>query len=317
MEMKAFEVTKPGFFTTIQDLGRWGYQMYGIPVSGAMDRRSLRIANLLVGNDEGEACLEVTVYGLELKVLNDTVIAVTGGDLTPLRNGEPIPMWQPIRVRKGDTISFRGPKSGCRAYIAVSGGIDVPKVLGSRSTYVKGKFGGIEGRPLKPGDIIETKEPTVDILRVLARKLPEDFIPKFKPEVNVRVVLGPQDDYFTENGIKTFLTSEYTITVKSDRMGYRLQGPKIEYIEYNIISDACTRGSIQVLGDGMPVILMSDAQTTGGYAKIATVITPDMDLLGQAKPGDKVRFTQVSIEEAHTVLRKYEEEIKKIKEILQ
>lgn len=314
--MKAFEVVRPGFFTTLQDSGRQGYQMYGVPVSGAMDRRSLRIANMLVGNDEGEACLEVTVYGLELNALSDAIIAITGGNLDPVLNGDPIPMWQPLRVRKGDVIYFRGLKSGCRAYLAVSGRVDVQEVMGSKSTYVRGGFGGIDGRAFRRGDIIEVKELKVDSLRILARKVPEELIPKFEDKVVARVVMGPQDDRFTRDGIRTFLSSEYTITTKSDRMGYRLQGPRIEYTDYNIISDAIVRGAVQVPGDGMPIILMADTATAGGYAKIATVILPDTDMLAQAEPGAKVSFVKVSIEEAHLILRNYEREIRELREAL-
>ncbi|MCW3992301.1 MAG: biotin-dependent carboxyltransferase family protein [Candidatus Bathyarchaeota archaeon] len=314
--MKAFEVVKPGFFTLIEDLGRRGYQIYGVPVSGAMDRRSLRIANMLVGNDEGEAGLEITVYGLELRALSDVVIAVTGGDLGPVLNEAKMPMWQPLRVREGDVMSFRSLRSGYRAYLAVSGGIDVPEVLGSRSTYVRGGFGGLEGRALRMGDVIEIKEQRGDMLRILARKVPEELIPEFKKVVVARVVMGPQDDRFTKDGIRTFLSSEYTISTRSDRMGYRLQGPKIEYTDYNIISDAILRGSIQIPGDGMPLILMSDTGTAGGYAKIATVIGPDTDTLAQAELESIVKFAKVSIKEAHSILRNYEEEIKKLKEAL-
>lgn len=315
--MKVFEVVKPGFFTTIQDLGRYHYQMYGVPVSGAMDRRSLRIANTLVGNDEGEACVEVTVYGLELKALNDTIVALTGGDLAPLLNGDPMPVWQPLRVRNGDVISFSRLKSGCRAYLAISGGIDVQEVLGSRSTYVRGGFGGIQGRALRRGDIIEILEPKGDPLKIMSRKVPEEHVPKFGNRVMARVVMGPQDDRFTDKGIKTFLTSEYTITIKSDRMGYRLQGPIIDYTDYNIISDAIVRGSVQVPGNGMPIILMADTGTAGGYVKIATVIGPDTDRLAQAEPGAIVNFMKISLEEAHTILKNYEGEIRQLQEALQ
>jgi antagonist of KipI len=314
--MKAFEVLQPGFFTTIQDLGRQGYQLYGVPVSGAMDRRSLRIANLLVGNDEGDACIEVTVYGFEVKALSDAIIAITGGDLNPVLNGTPMSMWQPLRVRKEDVISFRELKSGCRAYLAISGSVDVQEVMGSKSTYVRGGFGGFDGRVLRRGDIIGVEEREVESLRILARKVPEELIPEFEDEVVARVVMGPQDDKFTKEGIGTFLSSEYTITTKSDRMGYRLQGPKIEYKDYNIISDAIVRGAIQVPGDGMPIILMADTATAGGYAKIATVIGPDTDSLAQAEPGVKVSFMKVSIEEAHLILRNYEREIRELREVL-
>jgi len=314
--MKAFEVIKPGFFTTVQDLGRNNYQMYGVPVSGAMDRRSLRIGNLLVGNEENEAGLEITMYGLELKAVSDVVVTITGGDLAPYLDGNRIPMWQPFRVSKEEVIHFKTLKSGCRAYLTVTGGIDVPIIMGSRSTYVRGGFGGLNGRALKKGDIIEINKTKKDFLRILARKLPEELIPKFHKGIIVRVIMGPQEEKFTKNGLSTFLSSEYTISSRSDRMGYRLKGPRIESTEYNIISDAIVRGAIQVSGDGMPIILMADTGTAGGYAKIATVISPDIDILGQSEPGNMVRFLKISIEDAHNILRNYEGRFKKLKEIL-
>lgn len=315
--METFEVKKPGLLTTVQDLGRYGYQQYGVSVSGAMDSFALRIGNTLVGNAEDEAGLEITLLGPELRVLEDTVVAATGGDLDPTLDKKSLPMWETVLVRKGATITFRGAKSGCRAYLSVSGGIDVPKLMGGKSTYIKAQIGGLEGRPLRTGDRLKTalsKRP----LDLVGRKAPRDLIPTYTSECELRVVMGPQDDHFTEDGIKAFLTSEYVIMPQSDRMGYRLTGPKITHkAAADIISDGIPLGAVQVPGDGMPIIMLADRQTTGGYTKIATVITADIGKLAQAKPGDKIRFSRVGVEEAHAILKEYEQNVQKIRSLIE
>ncbi len=305
--MEIFKVVQPGLLTTVQDLGRYGYQQYGVPVSGAMDSFALRVANLLLGNNEGDACLEITLLGLRLRVLKDTAIAITGADLSPMLNNNSLPMWQTVMVSRGDNISFPKPKSGCRSYLAVAGGIDVPKVMGSNSTYVKSHLGGIEGRPLRTGDHLKSGKARPGILGV---KLPSQYVPEYRNQSELRVILGPQDDHFTEKGIHTFLHSEYTISTEADRVGYRLHGPCIEHkAEADIISDGIPPGAVQVPGNGLPIVLLADRQTTGGYPKIATVITVDIPKLAQAKPGDKVRFLQITEETAHQALKEYEQAI--------
>ncbi len=313
--MEIFEVIQPGPLTTVQDLGRHGYQQYGVPVSGAMDNYALRVANLLVGNSEGEACLEITLLGLRLRVLKDAVVAITGADLNPMLNNSSLPMWEAVMVGGGDTISFPRPKRGCRSYLAVAGGIDVPKVMRSRSTYIRSRIGGLEGRPLRAGDRLKSGKARPGILE---RKLPPQYIPEYQDQNELRVILGPQDDHFTENGIHSFLHSEYTISTQADRMGYRLEGPRIEHkAGADIISDGIPLGAVQVPGDGLPIVLLADRQTTGGYVKIATVITVDTPKLAQAKPGDKVRFLQITEEDAHRSLREYEQTIYTLKHCIQ
>jgi len=313
--MEIFEVIQPGPLTTVQDLGRYGYQQYGVPVSGAMDNYALRVANLLVGNNEGEACLEITLLGLQLRALKDTLVTITGADLSPTLNKSPLPMWEAVMVGCGDTISFPWPKRGCRSYLAVAGGIDVPKVMGSCSTHVKSRMGGLEGRPLHAGDRLKSSQAQPAIL---VRRLPPQYVPEYRDQSELRVILGPQDDYFTEEGIHTFLRSEYTISIKADRMGYRLEGPHIEHkARADIISDGIPLGAVQVPGDGLPIILLADRQTTGGYTKIAVVITADINKLAQAKPGDKVRFLQITEEEVHRSLKEYEQTIDTLKLWLQ
>jgi len=315
VRVEIFEVIQPGLLTTVQDLGRYGYQQYGVPVSGAMDNYALRVANLLVGNNEGEACLEITLLGLQVRVLGNTVIAITGADLSPMLNNSQLPMWEAVMVSRGDTISFPWPKRGCRSYLAVTGGIDVPKVMGSSSTYVKSCIGGLEGRPLRTGDRLKSGKMQMG---TLGRRLPPQYLPEYGNQSELRVLLGPQDDHFTQEGIHTYLHSEYTISTEADRVGYRLQGSPIEHkAGADIISDGIPLGAVQVPGDGLPIILLADRQTTGGYTKIAVVITADIPKLAQAKPGDKVRFLQVTEEDAHRCLREYEQTIYTLKHWIQ
>ncbi len=312
--MEGFEVIQPGPLTTIQDLGRYGYQQYGVPTSGAMDNYALRLSNLLLGNDEA-ACLEITLFGLQLRVLQDTVIAITGADLGATLNKSPLPLWEAVAVHRSDLISFSHPKSGCRAYLGVAGGIEIPRVMGSAATYTRAGIGGIEGRALRVGDRLQI----VESARVaVEREIPRKYIPEYKREIELRVILGPQDDRFTEYGIHTFRHSEYTISTKADRMGYRLEGPRIEHqAGADIISDGIPLGAVQVPGDGLPIILLADRQTTGGYTKMAAVISVDIPKLAQAKPGDKVRFTQVTEYQAHQALREYEQKIQTLSRLLQ
>jgi antagonist of KipI len=311
--MDGFEVIQPGAFTTVQDLGRTGYQKYGVSVSGAMDRFALRAANLLAGNGEGEAALEATLIGPKLKALKAVRVAFTGADLSPAVDGKPAPMWRAVSVGEGCVVSFGAPKSGCRAYLAVSGGIDFPVVMGSRSIHTRSHLGG-DGRALAKGDVIKIKESGWRNQESGLRQIPEDLIPSYGREWRIRVILGPQDDYFTGKGLETFLGGEYEITPQADRMGYRLKGPKVEHRSgADILTDATPPGSIQVPGDGMPIILLADGQTTGGYSKIATVISVDQDLLAQARPGDKVRFREVTLTEAHRLLQEMERKITEIR----
>ncbi|HXZ36455.1 MAG TPA: biotin-dependent carboxyltransferase family protein [Thermodesulfobacteriota bacterium] len=314
--MSAFEVIQPGAFTTVQDLGRYGYQKYGVSISGAMDRFALRVANLLVGNDEGEGVIEATIIGPKLKALERMRVAITGADLSPEFGGKPLPLWRTLDIPEGGTLSFGAPRSGCRAYLAVAGGIDFPVVMGSRSIHTRSNLGG-NGRTLVKGDIIERKDSGFRIQESETHRLLPELVPVYGKNWQIRVIFGPQKDYFTRQGIETFLTSEYEITPQADRMGYRLKGPKIEHKSgADILTDATPPGSIQVPGDGMPIILLADGQTTGGYSKIATVISVDQDLLAQARPGEKVRFQKVTILEAHQFLREMEEKIQRIKKAL-
>lgn len=296
-------VIKQGLLTTIQDLGRWGYQAYGMPVAGAMDRYSYCIANILVGNDVGAAAVEMTMLGAAFRFDREAWVSICGADMQATLNGEQIKNWSSFFVPAGSELVFANAVSGCRSYLAVHGGIDVPLVLESRSTYTRAGIGGINGRALKVGDILNVNK--VADFFAIPRSLPVEFIPDYQNELKLRVLLGPQDDLFTAEGIFTLFNSKYTVTDAADRMGYRLEGAPIEHSGApDIVSDALCQGAIQVPGHGMPIVMMADRQTTGGYAKIGTVIGPDLTRLAQAKPGDVLRFIQCSDDEAVAALKK-------------
>jgi antagonist of KipI len=292
------EVLKPGLFSTVQDLGRSGYQQYGMVVSGAMDAFALQIGNLLLGNPVGEAGLEITMIGPLLKAHTNLLIAVTGADLGAEIDGCSIPLWKSLWWEKGSLLSFRGPLSGARAYITIQGGIQVPEVLGSKSTYIAAQMGGFLGRPLQKGDRLSIGNMKKDKRPHMKRFLSPTYVPPYQSK-SVRVILGPHQDAFTKRGIQTFLTSEYECTPNSDRMGARFKGEPIEHRSgADILSCAVTFGSIQVPADGQPIILLADRQTTGGYTQIATVISVDLPLIAQLLPGESVNFQEISITEA-------------------
>lgn len=295
-------ILNPGLLTTVQDFGRIGYQQFGVPVSGVVDPRAMSIANILVDNPEDEAVLECTMLGPQIRFNAPNAIAITGGDLGPTIDNQPIPNYAAIRVEAGQVLRFAGLRSGCRAYIAFAGGLDIAPVMGSRSTYMKAKIGGVEGRKLQKDDVIKFRKPNPDLRGLNIRHISPEFVPRL--EYKIRVVLGPQDDMFTEHGIETFLSESYVVTPEFDRMGCRLDGEIIEHKgeSGDIISDGIAFGAIQVPTAGKPIIMLSDRQTTGGYTKIANVISADFRILAQLKAGDRVRFAQVSIAAAQDAL---------------
>ena len=304
--MPLLSIINPGFLTTIQDRGRFNYQQWGVPVSGAMDEYALRVGNILVGNDEDEASLEITLLGPVIKFLAPGLVALTGADLGASLNERKCKPWESFRVSKGDILQFSGAVSCCRAYLAAAGGFDIPAVMGSKSTYLRGRMGGMNGRALREGDELAVK-PQVKCCALTPRAVPDEYRKKLTNPIVARVILGPQDDAFTPEGIETFLQSEYKVTLETDRMGCRLDGPMIKHKHKpDIISDGIAPGSIQVPGKGTPIIMMADRQTTGGYAKIATIITPDLWQIAQAKPGDIIRFNKITPAQAHEIYLEYE-----------
>jgi biotin-dependent carboxylase-like uncharacterized protein len=313
--IETLKILSPGPLTTVQDLGRFGYGRYGVAPGGAVDPFSLRIANLLVDNPDDEACLEMTFTGLIAKALTDLSIAVTGGDLRPLVNGKPLRMWRSHVLRKGEILSFKGARRGCRAYLALGGGIDAPPVMGSRSTNLSSKFGGFWGRPLQKGDRLSSHSPHLH-LKAEGRAFDPEWIPAYPKEWVLRVVFGPQHDHFPEEARQLFLTSLFRITSQSDRTGIRLAGPVIERkegMEESIISEGVVSGAIQIPGDGQPIIILGET-VTGGYRKIGTVISADLPLLGQMKPGEDARFQEVTVDEAYRVLKEVEGRIDRFRD---
>lgn len=297
--MDTFQVLNPGPYTTLQDHGRFGWQHSGVPVSGVLDAYAFQIANLLVGNPDNCAVLEITVLGPQLEVLRESDIALTGAEMRAKINANTLPLWQTVRVKPGDKVHIQQVQSGCRAYLAVNGGFDAPLIMGSRSTYVEAKLGGYNGRTLKKGDILSAGK--CSRLKV-PRKLPQAHIPQYSEEITLRAIAGPQDDFF-DQGLETLFQEEYTVTDKANRMGYRLQGAPIQVkadMPASIISEPTMPGGVQIPADNQPIILLVE-QTVGGYTKIATVISSDLPKIAQAMPGVKVRFERVSLESAHRV----------------
>lgn len=315
--MGKIKIIQPGLMTTVQDLGRYGYQQFGVSVSGAMDSIATRLANILVGNREEEGLLEITMVGPEIEFLDSMIIAITGGDLQPIVNDRPIKMNRSVLINPGDCLRFQGIKKGCRSYIAFAGGVEVPVIMGSKSTFVRAKVGGYKGRALQSGDILDIGEPTNSLEYLVGREVKKDFYDYGSNPIEVRVILGPQDDAFTQEGMQTFFNGEYIVTNKFDRMGYTLEGEKIEHKEgADIISDGISMGAIQIPNQGTPIIMMADRQTTGGYTKIGNVITVDLPKIAQAKPGDKIFFRKSTLEQAHQLIKQQESKIQKWKQQL-
>lgn len=308
--MEALLVLSPGGYTTIQDRGRFGYQELGVPVTGVLDRTAAGIANMLVGNPEDCAVLEITVAGPVLEALAPLDIAVTGADIGITVNGRQVLGWQSIRLAKGDIFSFGQVKNGCRVYAAVNGGIDVPMVMGSYSTYSGGKLGGFKGRPLEKGDVLSAG---IDKLLERPRFIPDEMIPDYVSDKVIRAIPGPQNDYFDE-GLTTFFESKFSVTSDANRMGYRLQGPAIKIkkgMPKSIVSEPSMPGCVQIPSDEQPIILLVE-QTVGGYAKIATVISSDIPKIAQSIPGDILTFEKIDLKTAHQL---YREEITKLDQI--
>ncbi|MDZ4164647.1 MAG: biotin-dependent carboxyltransferase family protein [Smithellaceae bacterium] len=308
--MEIFRVLKPGPQTQIQDLGRYGYLQYGVPPCGVLDQYSSRVANLLAGNSGNEALLEITFQGPRLEVLGRAILAITGADMEVTLNGDACPLWASFPVKPGDILNIGQAKRGLRAYLAVTGGIDVPLIMGSRSTYSAAGFGGYQGRALATGDILACGEGAEGKAGI---SCPAEFIPPLTSETVLRAIPGPQD-YMFEEGLANFFGSTYEVTPYSNRMGYRLEGLAITLGSgrpQSIISEPSLPGGVQVPADGKPIILLLE-QTTGGYAKIATVISTDICRVAQARPGDRIIFARISLEEAHVLFLEREARLQKL-----
>jgi len=298
-------VVAPGLHTTIQDFGRLGYQALGVPVSGALDAISLELANRLVGNSADAPALEILYQGPTLEVAAESVrIGLAGGSATMElmgERGQDLGGWRSVVLRRGERVRVHRLGAAVCCYLAVEGGLAIERVLGSAATFTRGGFGGLEGRTLRAGDHLSLVRESAGDQAALALLNPPD-IARDQP---IRLVLGPQHDHFSEAAIECLLTAEFTVSKDADRMGMRLDGPRLGHRGgYNIVSDGIATGAIQVPGSGQPILLLADHQTTGGYPKIATVISADLPVVGRRRPGDPLRFVAIDVAEAEQVRRR-------------
>lgn len=304
-------IQKSGILATIQDIGRFGYAQYGIITSGAMDKWSMQVANILVGNERHEAVIEVTLGQTAMTFHTAAVIAVYGADLQAMRNDAPLPLGRPIQMHCGDRLSFGYSKKGCRAYIAVRGGIDVPTIMNSKSTYLRAQFGGYKGRALKKGDTLHISSHTLHTDR-------KAFYPLRQICSSIRVLPHVEQQQFTETSQDAFFHHRYTIARQADRMGYRLKGPILtRNTTQEMLSEAVLEGTIQVANDGQLVILLADHQTTGGYPRIGQVAAVDIPLLAQLKPGDTLQFQPITLDDAIAALRKEQQALRRLEQAMQ
>ena len=315
--VECMEILSAGLQTTIQDPGRFGYGRFGVAPSGTLDSFALRIANLLVNNSEHEACLETLLMGLRIKALSDVIIAVAGADLQAQIDRRPLKLWRSHVLKNGQILSFSGPASGCRSYIALGGGLQIPEVMGSLATNLPSAFGGFRGRALQPGDILWVDAPSI---RQMAcdRAFKPEWIPPYPSRWTLRVMWGPQDEDFPKGARNLFIDSSYSVSPESDRTGIRLDGPEIDCKDgfpESITSEGVISGSIQVPGDGKPIIILGET-VTGGYRKIATIISADLPALGQIRPGDQVNFRPVSLDEAIGALGDMEDKVVKFRDAM-
>ncbi|SFK20894.1 antagonist of KipI [Halobacillus dabanensis] len=321
-------VLKAGLMTTIQDQGRYGNQKNGVIASGAMDQDSHRIANQLVGNTTNVPTMEITLMGPVLEFQQDTCIAICGGHLTPMIDGEPVSMWKPVYIKKGTELRFGQPKSGFRSYLAIAGGFEVPTVMGSASTYIRAGIGGYKGRPLEKGDTLTIGRQSEDSQYLMKKLTPSDpkerlreapwfvdssFTDYIGAKHPIRVMPGREYDLFETQSQYDFFHTPYTIDSKSDRMGYRLTGSTLKLKEKkDILSEAVAFGTVQVPPEGNPILLLADRQTTGGYPKIGQVASVDLPRIAQMRPGESLTFEQISHDAAQRLLLHHETKLKQL-----
>jgi antagonist of KipI len=299
------EVIEANGLATIQDSGRTGWKRFGVPSSGPMDVFAFRASNLLAGNSAGHAAIELGLGDITFRAQRDCVIAIAGiGYALSVYIWE-FPLWGSYYVRAGWLIRLRKRDSGMWAYLAIAGGIQTEPVLGSASTYLRGHFGGFEGRPLQAGDVVRAGSPSRSLNELTARTIPEDARPIYEANPVIDVILGPQQNYFTEESVEMFFSSEYSVSAISDRMGYRLEGPPLVHRKaVELISEGMTFGAIQIPSSGQPIVMMADGPPTGGYPKIGTVVGADLPLLAQCMQNkNKIRFRETTVAKAQKKYR--------------
>lgn len=296
----SLEIIEISGLATIQDSGRRGWRKFGVPVSGPMDGFSFHAANKLAGNDSNCAALEIGLGDITLRALRDCVISAAGVGYSLSIYIWNFPLWSSYYVRAGWTIRLTKLDSGMWAYLAIAGGVQAQPVLDSRSTYLRGHFGGLDGRQLQAGDLLKSGSPSRSLHELAARTLPEPARPNYIDAPNIDVIMGPQAKYFTEESIATFKSQSYTVSATSDRMGYRLEGAALTHRhKTELISEGMTMGAIQVPSNGQPIVMMADSPTTGGYPKIATVASADLPLVAQCMPGrNRIHFRETTVAKA-------------------
>lgn len=316
-------IRKSGLQTAVQDLGRTGFQRYGVIASGVMDPFAHRIANLLAGNAETAPTLEIALSGPVIEFEADYYIAICGGDLSPSLNGEPLAMWRGHFIPKGNVLSFGEPKRGARSYLAVAGSFDVPPIMDSHSTYLRAGIGGFKGRALKNGDVLKVLPIAPERMNALKNQnaqTPDWLIPpaRYHEQPIVRMMPGRQYALFNEASRTRIFEDTFTVSANSDRMGYRLEGPPLALEKQEeLISEAVAFGSVQVPADGNPIVLLADRQTTGGYPKIGQVASVDLPLISQLKPGESLKFRHISADDAQQLYIEQEQQIRQLKIAIQ
>ena len=317
-------ILKSGMMSSIQDLGRWGFQQYGVPIGGAMDKVSASIANLICGNDEKEAVIEMTLHGTEIMFNEQTYCALSGAGCRAYIDEVELPFNRFLDIPAYSIIKMKYHEVGCRSYLSVAGGLDIKKELGSVSTYASSGIGGIHGRNLLTGDIIHFKKSMHHINKSTFRSLSKNIsvspwkvqhvFPLNPQHSTINCIKGPEFDLFTQSSQEKIFTTDFTISTRSNRMGYRLEGEKFQLKEnVEMVSTPVTSGIMQVTHEGDPIILMADAQTAGGYPRIARVCAADIPLLAQKRPGEKIQFSEISEEESEVSYTKMQEALKKVK----
>lgn len=323
----SLKIVRPGLLTHLQDAGRFGYQKYGVIVSGVMDLLSSRLANVLVGNEENDATMEITLLGPVIEFESDTLFALCGGNLSPTIIGTPVPMWRPVLAAKGTQLRFGSCVEGCRVYMAVAGGFEVPQMMASKSTYLRGGIGGYQGRALAAGDVLiygQMSEQGKRMQKQLSAgpspfaacewMISSEVLPVYQANPTIRAMRGKEFSWFTEDSQRRLFSQEFVVTPQSDRMGYRLQGERLEMKEpKELLSEAVAFGTVQVPSEGNPIVLLADRQTTGGYPKIAQIATVDLPLMAQIKPGDRIYFQEISHQKAQQLYLLREKQIKQLK----
>ena len=312
----SLEIIEVNGLATIQDSGRLGWRKFGVPTSGTMDAFAFRAANLLAGNEPNCAAIEIGLSGISFRALHDCVISVAGVGFGLSIYIWDFPLWSSYYVRGGWMIRLNKLDSGMWAYLSISGGVLSPPILGSSSTYLRGPFGGLDGRQLQVGDVIKSGTPSRPLNDLAARTLPEEARSLYSDNPVLDVIMGPQENYFTEENLETFLSSEYTVSTTSDRMGYRLEGEPLTHRgKTELISEGMMMGAIQVPSNGQPIIMMADSPTTGGYPKIGTIVSADLPLLAQCMPGkSEIRFRKTTVAKAQ---KKYQKMMRGLERIVE